>query len=822
MLAPTEHKGFLAVAAPLAALLAGLLTALSPAAPAWAVPAAPFIHRLEQSDGTSFTARRWGDENGSGWETEAGHTILFDAKQSGWVFAQHDSSGGLRSSGKLVGRENPDNLFAKKIRPGKKQRGSQTRAIPGRQAAAADMSESSAAASAPQAAPQATPPAGGSGNIPVVLVNFNNTTTAYTPEDFTTLLFGSGNWSMKDYYSEVSYGTFTVSPGPAGVIGWVTAANTHNYYGQNNASGYDTWPGDLVYEAVQAADATVDFAPYDQDGDCYVDALAIVHQGTGEEASPRSTDIWSHSWDLNSAYYSGSSHHGTYTTNDICAASASQFVKIKKYVIMPEKQGNDMATMGVFAHEYGHALGLPDLYDTDGSSEGAGNWSLMAGGSWNGLSRSGDRPAHLDPWSRYALNWIAPTRLTSSTPGVNFSPVETGSSFYQLLPGSPQSGAGEYFLVENRQKTGFDAGLPGSGLLVWHIDEQIGSDNDREWYPGCTTCTSHYKVALLQADGLYQLEKNSGGGDGGDPFPGSTSRTTIGALTTPNNSLYSALSSGFSITGISSVAQLLTADITVLDTAITAGPAGLVNTASASFSFASAEGSASFECRLDSGVWEGCSSPAGYSGLTDGPHTFSVRSRDDLGSSDTTPAAANWTVDTAPPETSMSSGPVGLTTSTGASFGFTSADPGATYTCRLDAGSWTPCTTPTAYSNIPVGERAFSVRARDLAGNDDPTPASWIWIITTGDIRLLATGQPASYFTTIAAALSGFPAGSAPTISLQALTYAATIDINRCDEQITLAGGYNADFTAIIGQTSVTGPVSITCGTLLVDTLVIN
>jgi M6 family metalloprotease-like protein len=566
----------------------------------------------------------------------------------------------------------------------------------------------------------------------------------------------------------------------------------------------------------------VDFAPYDQDGDCYVDALAIIHQGTGEEASPLSTDIWSHSWDLNSAYYSGFSHHGNYTTNDRCAADTTRFVKVKDYIIMPEKQDSNIATIGVFAHEYGHVLGLPDLYDTDGSSEGIGRWSLMASGSWNGLSHGGDRPAHLDPWSKYAMNWIAPTQLTTSTTGINFAPAATDSSFYQLRPGSPLTGSGEYFLVENRQQTGFDAGLPGNGLLVWHIDEQVGTDNDREWYPGCTNCSSHYKVALIQADGLYQLEKNSNRGDGGDPFPGSASRTAISALTTPNNTLYSAASSGFSISGITSVAQLITADITVLDTAITAGPDSLTNATTASFSFTSTESGTSFECRIDSGSWGSCSTPASFSGLADGLHTFSVRARDYLGAIDTTPASVTWTIDTIPPETAMSSGPVSPTTATGASFAFSSADPGATFTCRLDAGSWTPCTTPTAYNNIPVGEHTFSVRARDLAGNDDQTPAAWNWVVTTGDIKLLAAGQPDSYYTLISAALANFPAGSTPTISLKAMTYAEAITIDRCGEQMTLAGGYNGDFTAVIGRTIVNSPVTVTCGTLIANILVIR
>lgn len=207
--------------------------------------------------------------------------------------------------------------------------------------------------------------------------------------------------------------------------------------------------------------------------------------------------------------------------------------------------------MGVFAHEYGHALGLPDLYDYGYDSQGVGDWSLMASGSWNGLSRSGDRPAQLEAWSKYRLGWVTPTQVTSTTPlGVTLYPSTQYADVYQFLNGNALTGTGEYFLLENRQKSGFDAALPAAGLLVWHVDEAVANNNS-QCYPGGPSCaTQHYKVALVQADNLWELEKDLDYGDGGDPFPGTSNRTALNDATSPNSRLYSGAASNISISGI--------------------------------------------------------------------------------------------------------------------------------------------------------------------------------------------------------------------------------------------------------------------------------
>ncbi|MBL8252925.1 MAG: M6 family metalloprotease domain-containing protein, partial [Candidatus Competibacter sp.] len=308
--------------------------------------------------------------------------------------------------------------------------------------------------------------------------------------------------------------------------------------------------------------ANFNFAPYDQDGDCQVDVANIVHQGSGEEASGLATDIWSHSWDLNSARAWNLSHYGAYTTKSPCTAGG--YITVSRYVIQPEILWSDMTTVGVFAHEYGHALGLPDLYDYGYDSAGVGSWSLMAGGTWNYAARQGDRPAHPDAWSKYKLGWIAPILIGSGSPqSPTVQPAYAYASVYQLLNGSPSLG-GEYFLIENRQKGGFDIGLPGSGLLVWHIDESQTTNNN-QCYPGGPSCAAqHYHVALVQADNLWDLEKDQNQGDGGDPYPGTSNQSNFTSGSAPSSQLYSGAASSVSITNIavsgSNVTATLSAD----------------------------------------------------------------------------------------------------------------------------------------------------------------------------------------------------------------------------------------------------------------------
>jgi large repetitive protein len=173
-------------------------------------------------------------------------------------------------------------------------------------------------------------------------------------------------------------------------------------------------------------------------------------------------------------------------------------------------------------------------------------------------------------------------------------------------------------------------------------------------------------------------------------------------------------------------------DTTPPETTIGSGPSGTVSSTSASFTFSSSEAGSTFECSLDGASFTRCASPQSYTSLSGGSHTFQVRATDGAGNVDATPATRTWTVstapppDTTPPNTTINSGPSGTVSSTSASFTFSSSEAGSTFECSLDSGAYAPCTSPKNYT-VSRGSHTFGVRAKDGAGNVDPTPATRTW-----------------------------------------------------------------------------------------------
>jgi immune inhibitor A len=309
-------------------------------------------------------------------------------------------------------------------------------------------------------------------------------------------------------------------------LAWYANGN----FGIGKPSG-DARANILAQDAVKAADPSVDFQPYDNDGNGYVDAFIVVHAGMGGEETGDPGDIWSHKWTLPEEY------------------TADSGVKIFAYLTIPEN-----AKLGVAAHELGHLLfGFPDLYDIDYSSEGIGNWCLMAGGSWNG---GGDTPAHPSAWCKAQQGWVDVVEVTSDT-ALELPDVKTSRKVHRLW--TDGTVGQEYFLLENRQQAGFDSELPGSGLLIWHVDESKETNEDE----------NHYLVALMQADGSRDLENDVNRGDGGDPYPGWTSNTAFTASSTPPSTGYSGQDSLVAVTEISDSGDTMTAKASVHATGTT-------------------------------------------------------------------------------------------------------------------------------------------------------------------------------------------------------------------------------------------------------------
>jgi hypothetical protein len=197
-----------------------------------------------------------------------------------------------------------------------------------------------------------------------------------------------------------------------------------------------------------------------------------------------------------------------------------------------------------------------------------------------------------------------------------------------------------------------------------------------------------------------------------------------------------------------------TIDATAPDTIIDSAPSGTVSATSASITFHSTEIGSTFECSLDGAAAASCTSPASYTGLSDGSHTFSVTATDAAGNTDATPATTSWTVDTTAPDTIIDSAPSGTVSATDASITFHSTEAGSTFACSLDGAAVAPCASPASYTGLADGAHTFSVTATDAVGNVDATPATASWTIDATAPDTIIDSAPSGNVSTTSASIT--------------------------------------------------------------------
>jgi M6 family metalloprotease-like protein len=281
----------------------------------------------------------------------------------------------------------------------------------------------------------------------VILVEFSDLKHAQDKTAIDALIFGQ----MAKYYAEVSYGQVQVV---GQSVGWYTLPENMQYYGADvnpNGPGSDARDAELIADAVYSAQGSVNFQNYSR--------IMIVHAGAGQEDQPQNSSlIWSQT------YWAGLSLH----TNDGTVITAA--------TVVPEIEANGHSALGVYTHEFGHLLMLPDLYDenikADNPDDFVGRWSLMGTGLWLGDPR-GSTPAELEAWSRIRLGWLTPDSVDLNTNDLalqleTLQPLETTSGIRAIKIATAE---GNYYLVEFRSKTGFDTYLPSAGVLITRIDE---------------------------------------------------------------------------------------------------------------------------------------------------------------------------------------------------------------------------------------------------------------------------------------------------------------------------------------------------------------
>ncbi len=309
-------------------------------------------------------------------------------------------------------------------------------------------------------------------NLIVILVEFPDKSHTFSSSQVRTNAISA----LDDYVDEVSYGLVSVS---GDATAWLSLSNNRAYYVDGTSFPSDP-KFELVSEAISLADPVVDFSTYD--------GVTIIHAGQGQELSHDWQDYWSSEW-----------WNFNIVTDD--------GVSIRRASVSPEESlPGDPSYIGVLAHEFGHDLGLPDLYDVTSppNIEYVGHWGLMAKGSWNGPSTLGDQPSHMMGWCKSELGWVNSSNtvevLTDLTTVID--PLELSTSGVHLVRINVTSE--QYFLIEVRRKIGYDTSLPylgpgGEGVVVTYIDESLESGH------GIVQVVDSHPGTLTVDDGAFDI-----------------------------------------------------------------------------------------------------------------------------------------------------------------------------------------------------------------------------------------------------------------------------------------------------------------------------
>ena len=323
-----------------------------------------------------------------------------------------------------------------------------------------------------------------------------------------------------------------------------------------------------------------------------------------------------------------------------------------------------------------------------------------------------------------------------NTPSFTFTSTEQGSTFECSVDGAPFTSC----------TSGITLGTLSDGQHTFAV-RAIDSSNNTDPTPASrsfavdatppdTSITSGPSGATPDNTPTFSFTSTEGGStfacrvDGGT-FTACTSGLTLSALTDGAHTFEVRAIDALGNVDPSPASRSFTVDTTPPDTSITDGPSGATADSTPSFSFSSTESGSTFECSVDGGAFASCTSGITLGTLSDGPHTFTVRATDAVGNVDPSPASRSFTVDTTPPDTSITEGPSGTVNDPTPSFTFTSTEAGSTFECRIDGGTFAPCTSGLTLAALADGAHTFEVRAIDGVGNADPTPASRTFTVDT-------------------------------------------------------------------------------------------
>ena len=433
---------------------------------AWAVPATPRPVLRTMADGTEQEVLLCGDENAS-------YLMTLDGKRIAESFVGDGSATVLEKARNEIARfENisVENALLENINGTGVQNGTEVQNWTSAQnGIGAQNGIAGLNGAGVQLAPQSTMrnyyvPRTGTVRIPVILVNFTDLqfTLENAREQFSALYNTTGGsnpnatGSVSGYYAASSDSALNLI---FDVYGPYDLGHDMAYYGGNTKTSHAQRGTQLVQEAASlASNAGVDFSQYDANNDGYIDNLSIVVAGYNEAEGGPADAIWPYYSEL----YSSTTYSGK---------------RLRGYLMISEYRssgGKIQAGIGTYCHEFGHALGLPDLYDTDESSRyTVGSWDVMCSGCYN---NNGSTPPTYTAFERFMVGWLVPEQLTRRSNYV-LNPIESANKAYLIADTTHNletmtPNPSEYFLIENRQQVGWDAGrdaLVSTGLLVSHI-----------------------------------------------------------------------------------------------------------------------------------------------------------------------------------------------------------------------------------------------------------------------------------------------------------------------------------------------------------------
>lgn len=348
-------------------------------------------------------------------------------------------------------------------------------------------------------------PLTGSPKSLVILVNFQDLKFGYKLDDFQRMLNLSGYsenngvGSARDYFIASSDSAF--SP-VFDCYGPVTVSNGYAYYGGNSGSSDNLYHvQQMIVEACHlVAEQGIDLAQYDTNNDGRLDNVFVYYAGHNEAEHGGANTIWPHrSVVVSQDYVCGKRIYDYACTSELRGAS-----------------GNSMCGIGTFCHEFGHVLGLPDYYDTQNDRYTLGSWDIMCSGSYNG---GGKMPPVYNAGERFQLGWLTPVQLSEAGP-YTLDPIETSNTAYLIAERThnlvwDDPIPSEYWLLENRQHVGWDTPdntLPGTGMLIWHIDY-----DPTAWAGNRPNGGTPLRFDIEEAYGMKGYSADS------DPFPGTAS-----------------------------------------------------------------------------------------------------------------------------------------------------------------------------------------------------------------------------------------------------------------------------------------------------------